>query len=101
MSVDGSTEQVASLRGAKVAGSGRRVGQIALGSFLVICAVLLVVGFVSAGNDQARSSRLRTSGVPVTVTVTSASATSAAAAQTGRATPATAATRSKAPATTR
>jgi hypothetical protein len=69
MSVDEASDRVASLRGASVAGSGRRVGQIALGSFLAIAAVLLVVGFISASNDQARISRLRSSGIPVTVTV--------------------------------
>jgi hypothetical protein len=59
-----------SLRGASAVGVGRKFWLYAGGLALVIFAVVVVVSFLSAANDNARIERMKAHGIPVAVTVT-------------------------------
>lgn len=59
-----------SLRGPAVAGVGRTFWLVASAVGLLVFAVILIVSFVATVNDNARTSRLKSDGIPVAVTVT-------------------------------
>jgi hypothetical protein len=62
-------DSVTSLRGAAAVGVGRRFWMFAGSIALVVAAVVLVVTFVSATNDNARITRMKDHGIPVVVKV--------------------------------
>jgi len=62
---------VVSLRGAAPASVRRRYWLFSAVTALVVFALIIVVSFISATNDNATIQRLKTHGIPVNVTVTS------------------------------
>ena len=61
---------VASLRGAEAVDVGKTSIRVAGTVFVVVCAVVLVAGVVSASSSNARISRMKSRGIPVVVRVT-------------------------------
>lgn len=65
-----SGESVTVLRGGAAVGVGRAMWLYAGAVALLIFAIVIVVSFLSAANDNSRIDRLKSHGIPVTVTVT-------------------------------
>jgi hypothetical protein len=70
MTVPPEHHDVSSLRGPAVQPIGRRFWNVAGALVITVLAVIVVVSFISAMNDNARIARLRSHGIPVLVTVT-------------------------------